>query len=84
MQKPEKSSNLSINIFEVHSDQVENGRKHKLNPIQISKNDSKKFVDLLIYKHHYVLNKKLHVFSGKHDCIFNYRRLLSYFQVKMF
>ena len=36
-------------------------------PIEISRNGSDKIVDLLIYKNHYALIKKLHVFLGDHN-----------------
>ena len=54
----EKLNNLSINIYELGFDQ----NKHKLIPIEISKNVSDKVIDLLIYKNHYVPIKKLNVF----------------------
>ena len=41
--------------------------KHNLIPIEISKIESDKVVDLLFYKNHYALNKKLHVFLGNHN-----------------
>ena len=52
--KFEKLNNLSINIYELNFDQ----NKQKLIPIEISKNESDKVIDLLIYKNHYVLIKK--------------------------
>ena len=64
MYKFEKLNNLSINIYELGFDQ----NKYKLIPIEISKNESDKIIDLLIYKNHYVLIKKLNVFIGKRDC----------------
>ena len=64
MYRFEKLNNLSINIYDLGFDQ----NKHKLLPIEISKNESDKVIDLLIYKNHYVLIKKLNVFIGKHDC----------------
>ena len=64
MYRFEKLNNLSINIYELNFDQ----NKYKLIPIEISKNVSDKVIDLLIYKNHYVLIKKLNVFIGKHDC----------------
>ena len=60
----EKLNNLSINIYELGFDQ----NKYKVIPIEISKNESDRVKDLLIYKNHYVLIKKLNVFIGKHDC----------------
>ena len=58
--------NLSINIFELNFHQDQNKCKHKLIPIEVSKNDSDRVVDLLIYKNHYALIKKLNVFLGDH------------------
>ena len=72
----EKLNNLSINIFELYFYQDlydrENYRntgsfwKHKLIPLEISENKNGEYeIDLLIYKGHYALIKKLHVFLGK-------------------
>ena len=73
MYRFEKLNNLSINIYEFGFDQ----NKHKLIPIEISKNESDKVIDLLIYKNHYVLIKKLNVFIGKHDCKYVCRKCLN-------
>ena len=73
MYRFEKLNNLSINIYELNFDQ----NKHKLIPIEVSKNESEKVIDLLIYKNHYVLIKKLNVFIGKHDCKYNCRKCLN-------
>ena len=94
--KFEKLNNLSVNIFELKFYQDGINWKHKLVPIEISKNifqcsecsdkmycnecNSKKVIDLMIYKNHYVLIKKLHVFLGKQDCRFVCRRCLSCFK----
>ena len=64
MYRFEKLNNLSINIYESGFDQ----NKHKLIPIEISKNESDKVIALLIYRNHYVLIKKLNVFIRKRDC----------------
>ena len=63
----EKLASLSKNVFKVNFHQVENEWKHKSIPIQISKNASDRVVDLLIFKNHYVRNKKLHVFFEQLD-----------------
>ena len=85
--KFEKLNNLSVNIFELKFYQDGINWKHKLIPIEVSKNifpmmncsncndkmncnqcikkESETVVDLMIYKNHYVLIKKLHVFLGK-------------------
>ena len=60
----ESLNNLSINIYELNFGE----NKHKLIPIEISKSESDKVIDFLIYKNHYVLIKTLNVFIGKHDC----------------
>ena len=51
-------NNLSIKIFELifYQDQIK--WKHKLIPIEISKINSDRFIDLAIYKNHYILIKK--------------------------
>ena len=48
--KFEKLNNLSINIFELNFYRDQKKWKHKLIPIEISKNESDKVIDLLIYK----------------------------------
>ena len=45
-------NNLSVNIFELNFYQDHNQWKHKLIPIEISKNNSDRVVDLAIYKNH--------------------------------
>ena len=70
-------NNLSVNIFELNFYQDQNIWKHKLLPIEISKNNSDKIIDLAIYKNHYVLIKKLDVFLGDHNKKFICRRCLS-------
>ena len=64
MYRLEKLNYLSINIYESNFYHD----KHKLIPIEKSKNESDKFIDLLLNKNHYVLIKKLNVFIGKHNC----------------
>ena len=72
-----KLNNLSVNIFELNFYQDQNQWKHKLIPIEISKNNSDRVIDLAIYKKHYVLIKKLDVFLGDHNRKFICRRCLS-------
>ena len=62
MHRFEKLHNLSINIYELNFYQDGEKWKHNLVAIEISKNESDKVIDLLIYKNHYALIKKLHVF----------------------
>ena len=66
-----------MNIFELNFDQDQNKRKHKLIPVEISKNDSDKVIDLSIYKNHHILIKKLDVFLGDHNKKFHCRQCLS-------
>ena len=48
-------NNLSVNIYELNFYQDGDKWKHNLIPIEISKNESDRVVDLLIYKNHYAL-----------------------------
>ena len=48
----------AIKLFELSFCQNGNGGKHKSISIETKKNKSKKVVDLLIYKEHYVLTEK--------------------------
>ena len=70
-------NNLSVNIFELNFYQDQNQWTHKLKPIEISKNNSDRVIDLALYKNHYVLIKKLDVFLGDHNKKFICRRCLS-------
>ena len=70
-------NNLSVNIFELNFYQDQNQWKHKLIPIEISKNNSDRVIDLAIYKNHYVLIRKLVVFLGDHNKKYICRRCLS-------
>ena len=72
-----ESNNLSVNIFELVFYQGQNQWKHKLLPIEISKNNSDRVIDLAIYKNHYILIKKLDVFLADHNKKYIYRRCLS-------
>ena len=72
-------NNLSVNIFELNFYQDGDKWKHNLLPIEISKNDSDELIDLLIYKNHYALIKKLHVFLGDRNKSFVCRRCLNSF-----
>ena len=70
-------NNLSVNIYELNFYQDGDKWKHNLLPTEISKNESNKVIDLLIYKNHYALIKKLHVFLGDHNKSFVCRRCLN-------
>ena len=73
----EKLNIFSINIFELsfHQDHIK--WRHKLMPLEISKNKSGIVFHLFIYKIHYVLIKQLNVFLGNHNCHYVCRRCLS-------
>ena len=77
VQKFNELNNLSVNIFELVFYQEQNQWKLKLIPIEISKNNSDRVIDLAIYKNHYVLIKKLDVFLGDHNKKFICRRCLN-------
>ena len=64
--KFEKLNNLSINKIELNFYQNKNNWKHNLIPIRISKIESDRVIELIIYKNHYTLNKNLNVFLGDH------------------
>ena len=79
--KFEKLNNLSINIFELNFYQDQTKWRHKLVPIEVSRNDSDRVIDLLFY---YALIEKLNVFLGDHQKTFIRRRCLnSYTNEKM-
>ena len=69
----EKLNSLPIKLFEFsfHKDQKEWNQKLIL--IEIRHNSDRVIV-LMIYRKYYALNEKLHVFFGKHDCKYIYRR----------
>ena len=50
--------------------QDQNKWRHKLIPIEISKNDSDRVIDLAIYKNHYILIKKKDVILGDHKNLY--------------
>ena len=70
-------NNLSVKIFEINFYQDKNKWRHKLIPIEISKNGSNRVIDLAIYKNHYVLIKNLEVFLVDHNKKSICRRCLS-------
>ena len=70
-------NNLSVNIFGLNFYEEKNKWKHNLIPIEISKNKSDRVDDLLIYKNHYALIKKLNVFLGDYHKRFICRRCLN-------
>ena len=70
-------NNVSVNIYELSFYQDVDKWKHNLLPTVFSKNESKNVIDLLIYKNHYALIKKLHVFLVDHNKSFVCRRCLN-------
>ena len=72
-------NNLPVNIYELNFYQDCHKWKHNLIPMEISKNESDKVIDLLIYKNHYALIKKLHVFLSNHNKSFVCRCCLNFF-----
>ena len=66
MRKFEKLNKLSVNIFELSFYLDLYIWKHKLKPTETSKNNSDRIVDLLFYKNHYALIKKINVLLGNH------------------
>ena len=77
VQKFNEVNKLSVNIFQLSFYQDQNQLKHKLIPIEVSKNTSDRVIDLAIYKSHYVLIKKLNTFLGDHNKKLVCRRCLS-------
>ena len=77
MHRFENLKNLSMNIYEIKVYQDGDKWKHNLIPIEISKIESDKVFDLLIYRNHYALIKKLHVLLGNHNKNFVCRRCLN-------
>ena len=71
-----KLGNLTVNILEINFYHDQTKWKHNLIPIEKSKNESDRVVDLLIYKNHYVFLKKLHVLLGNYNKSFIRRRCL--------
>ena len=69
--------NLPVNLFELNFYHEQNQWRHKLLPIKVSKNERDEVIDLLIYKNHYVLIKKLDVFLGDLNKKYNCRQCLN-------
>ena len=75
--KFEKLISLSFNKFELNFYQYKNKWKHNSSPFEISKNDSDKVIDFLIYRIHFALIKEINVLLGDHHKNFNCRRCLN-------
>ena len=74
------NNQLSINVFEYTTD---DDNDYKLVPLYISKNiENRRIIDLILYKNHYILLKKLHVFIGEQDNRFVCRNCLSSYSVQ--
>ena len=74
------NDHLSINVFEYTTD---DDNDYKLVPLYISKNvENRRIIDLILYKNHYILLKKLHVFIGKQDNIYVCRNCLNSYSVQ--
>ena len=71
---------LSINVFEYST---EEDNEYKIVPLYISKhNENRRIIDLILYKNHYILPKKLLVFIGKHDNRYVCRNCLSSYTIQ--
>ena len=71
---------LTINVFEYCT---KDDNDYKLVPLYISKNtENRRIIDLILYKNHYILLKKLHVFIGKHDNSHVCRNCLSSYSIQ--
>ena len=77
-----KLNNLSISKLELGFYQEENIWKQKFLFIEISKNESDRVVDLLIYENQYVLIKKIHITLVDYICKFVCRRCSSFYRNK--
>ena len=83
MHRFEKQNNLSKSIYALNFYQDGDNWKHNLIPIEISKNESNRVVDLIIYKNHYALIKKLHVLLGDHKKVLYVDDVYIHIQVKI-
>ena len=68
---------FGIEVRNLHFYQGQKKWKHNLTPIEVSKKDSHRVIDLLIHKKHLVLIKILFVFLGDHYKNFICRRCLN-------
>ena len=74
------NNQLAINVFEYST---EEDIDYKLVPLYISKNnENRRIIDLILYKNHYILLKKLHVFIGKHDNHYVCRNCLNSYSIQ--
>ena len=66
-----------MNIIDLKFYQDQNKWKHRIFPIEGSKNETDRVEDLIIYENQYVLIEKLNVLLGKQDCRYISERCLS-------
>ena len=71
-------NNLSVKIFELIFYQDQNKWRHKLIPIEVSKNNADRVIDLATYKNHNIPIKKLDVFLGANKKFIRRQCLISY------
>ena len=64
----QKLIKLSLKIFELGFHYDQNKLKDKPVLIEVSRNESDKFIHLITYKNHYILIKMLHILLGDHNC----------------
>ena len=70
-------NNLSVTVLKLIFYQDQSKWRHKLIPIEISKNNSDRGFDLAIYENHYIHIKRLDLFLGDHNKKFICRQCLS-------
>ena len=58
---------LSVKSFELKFYQHQKTWKHIIIPIEVSKNDSVRFIDLAVYRNQYVFIEKLNILIGDHN-----------------
>ena len=76
-------NSLSINMFEIKIYQDQNKWGHKIIPIEISKNNTDRVIDLAIYKNHCCLIKDLDLFLRGHNKRLFVENALVHIQVKI-
>ena len=63
-------------MFELNFHQDQNKWRHELISIEVSKNESDRIIDSLVYKNHYAPTKKLPRLLGNHICNYVCRQCL--------
>ena len=79
-----KIISLSFNIIELdlYQDQVQKKWKHKLSHIEVSRIESDRVADLIMYKNHYALFQKLQVLLWNHKKVLICRRRLNSYTIE--